>query len=152
MTPDLPLFTRLPHGRLPDPLPRAGWPSVPATPDPIISGHATDVGQTDNVHAIKPEVVRSLLSPWVKQRHEVARFGIDGANVTPLPAIAHRVGQRQVVECRLPSVLLGNDMIHLRRGGCEILGEQTVFTAVTRLLNHLRPQLRREPSGHESRF
>src|SRR5215831_10849644 len=39
MTPDLPLFTRLPYGHSPDPQPRAGRPSLPVRPDPRISFH-----------------------------------------------------------------------------------------------------------------
>jgi len=44
------------------------------------------VGQVDDVCAIEPEVIRLRLGPRIKQRHKVARFGIDRANVAALPA------------------------------------------------------------------
>jgi hypothetical protein len=113
---------------------------------------AAYLSQADDVNAIEPKVIHPLLGPRIKQRHEVTRVRIDGPDIASLPAVAHRAGQCQVVERRLPSVLLGNDMIHLMRGGSEILVEQTVFTAVTGPLDHLTSQLRRRPCGHELRF
>jgi hypothetical protein len=113
---------------------------------------AAYVGQADDVNAIELKVIRPLLGPRIKQRHEVACFGIDGADVAPLPAIANRARQCQVVEQRLTPVLFGDRMIHLVGGSSEFLVEQTVFTAVTRPLDHLTSQLRRGSGGHVPSF
>ncbi|SRR6266487_2022319 len=113
---------------------------------------AAYLGQADDMNAIELKVIRPLLGPRIKQRHKVACFGIDGADVAPLPPIAHRAGQREVIECRLPSVLFSDHMIHLMRRGREILVEQTVFTAVTRPLDHETSQLRRGSGSHKPRF
>jgi hypothetical protein len=70
----------------------------------------------------------------------------------PFRRLHTRAGQRQVVERRLPSVLFGDRMIHLMRGGRETLVAQLVFTAVTRPLDHETSQRRCGAGGHEASF
>jgi hypothetical protein len=110
------------------------------------------VGQADDIYAIEPEVIRLRLGPRIKQRHKVAHFGIDRANVAALPADCTLCRTTPGYRVLYALMLLGDDMIHLMRGGSEILREQTVSTAIARPVNHLTSQLSCGPSGHEPRF
>jgi hypothetical protein len=95
----------------------------------------------DDVRAFKCEVIRPLLGSRIKQRYERPCFRVKRANITPLPAIAQRAGQGEVVEYCLPSMLVGNHMVHLVCRGGKILMEQTVFTAIPCSLNYLTPEI-----------
>jgi hypothetical protein len=95
----------------------------------------------DDVRAFKDEVIRPLLGSRIKQRYERPCFRVKRANITPLPAIAQRAGQGEVVEYCLPSMLVGNHMVHLVCRGGKILMEQTVFTAIPCSLNYLTPEI-----------
>jgi hypothetical protein len=55
-----------------------------------------------------------LLSPWVKQRCNLAGQRIDSRDIRPLVLIAMQATPRQVVEDGWAAVLLSNNVIDLK--------------------------------------
>jgi len=69
-------------------------------------------------HELAPaqhEMHRPDVPPWMKQRGDFARAGIDSGEIGSLVAVTSMARPREVVEVRLATMLAGDDMLQMER-------------------------------------
>ena len=90
-----------------------------------------------DVDSVEPEVYGPGVCPGIKEWYERPCQGIEGAEITRLPSIAHGARQREIFQHRLTAVFFRDHMIHLMGRGRKLLGQQAVFTAIARPRDNL---------------
>lgn len=64
--------------------------------------------------AVQSKVIEPLLCSRIKKGGQLPAFGIERSQVRAFVAIAIRAGQRQIVQRSRATVLLGDDVLHLK--------------------------------------
>jgi hypothetical protein len=92
---------------------------------------AADGGKADNGHVVQEEVFFPGVLPWVEERDDLTRFGVDARQIGALVRVTSVAGQGKVCGSVIPAMLAGNDVLDLERRKREIfLLEQALFTAI----------------------
>lgn len=81
--------------------------------------------------AFPGEMLVPLLPPWMKQGDDLAGIGIDPRQVRPFVAVAVAARESEVFQYRGAAVLLGDDVVELKRQCREGFWEAAVLAAVT---------------------
>ena len=72
-----------------------------------------------------------LLASWMKQRNDHIRDRVDARQVRPLVAVAVATRESQVFQHGGTTVLLGDDVVELKRQFSERFWETAILAAVT---------------------
>lgn len=80
---------------------------------------------------IPGEMLVPLLPSWMKQRNDLIRDRVDARQVRPLVAVAVAARESQVFQHGGTTVLLGDDVVELKRQFSERFRETTILAAVT---------------------
>ncbi len=70
------------------------------------------------------------IGPWMKKRHQFSALTIPARYIRPFVPIAGRTGERQISLLGLAAMLLGDNMIDLKRKRKNGLRKPAVFTPV----------------------
>src|SRR5262249_54663585 len=98
---------------------------------------SSDSGSADQHRPIPPEMFRREVSSWIEEFGELFCLWIDACEVWALVEVAAEAGISEVAERVAASVLLGDDVLGLKRGEDVGFGEAAVFAAARRALSHL---------------
>src|SRR5262245_50940737 len=75
--------------------------------------YSADLCCTFNPSAIELEMIGPAIGSRVKETNEVARFPVDGADVTSLRSVAQSARECQVFRIRQAAVFLADDVVNL---------------------------------------
>ena len=93
-------------------------------------------GPSDNRATCGFEMVTPTIGPRMKKPHQFSGFAIPAGYIRPFVSIAGRTGERQISLLRLAAMLLGDDVIDLKRKRQNELGKAAVFTPMLGPLPH----------------
>jgi hypothetical protein len=102
---------------------------------------APDGREANDLDAAQRKMRRPYVSPWMKQKCDLASGGIDSGEVGSLVAIASMACPPEILEVCLTAMLSGDDVLEVegfeRR---QPVRQVTVFTAPSRALANLLTQ------------
>jgi len=81
--------------------------------------------------AIPTEMLIPRLPPWMKQRNNLTGVRVDPREIRPFVAAAVAARESQVLQYGGAAVLLGDDVVEVKRQFSERFREATILAAVT---------------------
>jgi len=97
-----------------------------------VRGRSTDGSNAFDPNAPQEKVLRPVVAPRMKERHELTTNWIHACEIRAFVEITTVAGQGKVVNVVAPAMLLRNDMLDVVRQVTVLLPERAILTTVGR--------------------